>query len=426
MTPLTERYPDLLGDQDDPALLACVADLDATRAVFTLPPEHDAAIARVLFADAPLPGRPTVRPPLHRLTSLPWPALRWRLAPVLMAVLLVGSGLGVYLHGQSATPVNAQTVLHRAAAVTPGANEATHSTYRLSASGGYTGTLDVWVGTDASSAPIEFALTISMSRNGQPAPELSSRRVLTVQAMQVYDPASNTVTISSPTASDQQLEGMFVGALVAQKLNRSLAAGVQPSQFTLRQQTLDGVSVYALTFRRDGSDGDQTFYFNTQSYILEGADWTQGGRAWQARLDASSYHTMPLSAVPAHTFSLNAPTGAKVVREASPQGASKRPADDSIVKTAAAACNTTAQAFANALQAGDKSMLAICQETAPSMTAQQLVTALLEPFKATLDAQVASGALTRTQEADELAGLQRKLLGMVTAQPGSAPAGKHP
>ena len=78
------------------------------------------------------------------------------------------------------------------------------------------------------------------------------------------------------------------------------------------------------------------------------------------------------------------------------------------------------------MQAGDKSMLAICQETAPSMTAQQLVTALLVPLKASLDAQVASGALTQTQEADELAGLQRKLLGMVTAQPGSTPAGKKP
>ena len=66
-------------------------------------------------------------------------------------------------------------------------------------------------------------------------------------------------------------------------------------------------------------------------------------------------------------------------------------------------------------------MLAICQETAPSMTAQQLVTALLVPLKASLDAQVASGALTRSQEADQLAGAQRKLLYMVTAQPGNTP-----
>jgi hypothetical protein len=78
------------------------------------------------------------------------------------------------------------------------------------------------------------------------------------------------------------------------------------------------------------------------------------------------------------------------------------------------------------MQAGDRSMLAICQETAPSMTASQLVTALLALFKSSLDAQVASGALTPSQEADELAGVQRKLQAMVTTQPGSAPPGKQP
>jgi hypothetical protein len=255
-----------------------------------------------------------------------------------------------------------------------------------------------------------------MSRNGQPAPDLSSQRVLTTQAMQVYAPATNTITISSPTASDQQLAGMFVATLVAQKMNRALAAGVQPSEFALQQQTLNGVSVYALI----DHGAEQTFYFNTQSYVLEGVDWMQDGRAWQARLDPSSYHTMPLSAVPQHTFSLNAPATAKVVREASSQGTSKSPADDSIVKAAAAACNTTAQAFANAMQAGDKSMLAICQETSPSMTADRLVDALIAPFKATLDEQVASGAITASEEATDLANLRMKLTHMVPFQPGTA------
>jgi hypothetical protein len=198
---------------------------------------------------------------------------------------------------------------------------------------------------------------------------------------------------------------------------------VQPGQVKLQQQTLNGVSVYALRLE-DGSD--QTFYFNTQSYVLEGADWTQDGRAWQARLDPSSYQTMALSAVPPHTFSLNAPTTARVVRETSSQPAAKLPAEDTVVTTAAAACHSTPQAFAAAMQAGDRSMLAICQETAPSMTASQLVTALLALFKSSLDAQVASGALTPSQEADELAGVQRKLQAMVTTQPGSAPPGKQP
>src|SRR5215470_17734809 len=203
MDPLHERYPDLLGDPDDPALLGCVADLDAPRAILTLPPECDAATARVLFADAPLPGRPTVRRSLHRLPSLPWPARRWRLAPLLMAVLLVGSGLGVYLHGAGPTPVSAQTVLQRAAAVRPGPNQATHALYRLTGSGGVTGTADVWVGTDAQGAPSEFALRVTGAKDGQPAPEVSGQSVLTGQTLKVYDPARNTVTVYPQNALDQ-------------------------------------------------------------------------------------------------------------------------------------------------------------------------------------------------------------------------------
>ena len=316
MNPLTERYSDLLGDQDDPALLACVADLDATRAVLTLHPEDDAAIARVLCADAPLPVRPAARRPLHRLTSLSWPARRRQLAPLLMAVLLVGSGLGVYLHGAGPSPVNAQTILHRVAAVTSVPNHATHSTYRITGSGGYTGTVDVWVGTDAQGAVSEFAMTASMSLNGQPDPGLDHRGVMTNQESQVYDPARNTITASSPpSGEDQQFEGVFVGTLVARTMNRC--------QVAVQQQTLDGVPVYALRFE----PSNQTVYFNTQSYVLEGSDWTRNWEIssawhWHARLDPSSYQTMPLSAVPLHTFRLNAPPTARVERETSPQPAS--------------------------------------------------------------------------------------------------------
>jgi hypothetical protein len=71
-------------------------------------------------------------------------------------------------------------------------------------------------------------------------------------------------------------------------------------------------------------------------------------------------------------------------------------------------------------------MLAICQETAPGITAQQLVAALVASFKSSLDAQVASGTLTSAQEADQLAGLQTKLLPTVTGQPGTNPGGTKP
>jgi hypothetical protein len=171
----------------------------------------------------------------------------------------------------------------------------------------------------------------------------------------------------------------------------------------------------------------ETFYFNAQSYILQGVDWTQDGRSSQARLDPASYQTMALAAVPPQAFTLTAPANAEVVTLSLQAGQPKAPGvPDPLITAAAAACHTTVPAFHAALQAGDTSLLAICQDTAPSMTAQQLVTALLVPLQASLDAQVASGALTRTQEADQLAGAQYKLLGMVTTQPGSTPASKQP
>jgi outer membrane lipoprotein-sorting protein len=427
MNPVTERYSDLLGDQVDPALLACVADLDSTRAAFTLPPERDAAIAHALFTGEPLPVQRTLRPSLHRLISLPWAAPRWRLVPLLMAVLLVGSGLGVYVHGAGPTLVSAQTVLQRAAAASPGPNEASHTTYRLTAGGGYTGTAEVWVGTDAQGAPAEFAVTVTMAKAGRPAPDLSSQSVLNEQTLRVYDPASNTVTVADPGTSTQPLEGMLIGVLAGQKIGRGMASQ-QPTAAEALQQTLDGVSVYAVTIGRTGSKTSETetLYFDTRYYILDGADWVQAGQSWQARLDPASYRTMTLAAVPSHTFDLNTPANARTVTLAPTAAPTKSGGADPLITAAAAACHSTAQAFAAAVQAGDKSMLAICQETAPGMTAQQLVAALVASFKSSLDAQVASGTLTSAQEADQLAGLQTKLLPTVTGQPGTNPGGTKP
>jgi hypothetical protein len=360
---------------------------------------------------------------------------RRRLVPAALAVLVAAGGIGTYLHGQGPTPVSAQTVLQRASAVSPGPNAAAHSTYRLSASGGITGTADLWVGSDASGTLTQFALTQTVSDNGSPAPALSGRLVQTDQGFRVYDPSTNTLTSSSwgapppDTASSsaagsavQNLEGILIGTFVSQKFTRAMSAGMHPSAWDLQQQTLDGDSVYALKVDRPAS---QTFYFNTQSYVLEGADWTQDGRSWQARLDDSSYQTMPLASVPAHTFTLNAPAGVRVVTLQPPLGV-KRGSTDRVLQAAATACGTTAEAIATAQQAGDRSLLAICQETAPSMTAGSLVSAILAPFKADLDAQVAAGTLTSSDEAASLDNLRQKLTVMVTSTPDSGPAVKKP
>jgi hypothetical protein len=354
---------------------------------------------------------------------------RWlpRLSVPLAALVVLSLGLGTYLHGLSPTQVSAQTVLQRAAAVRPGPNQATHALYRLTLSGGITGTADVWVGTDAQGAPSEYALTVAGAKGGQPAPEFSSQHVQIGQTLKVYDPVHNTVTVSRQGALNQNhdLTEMFIGALAAQNVSRLLTARHQTTA-PAQQQRLDGVSVYAVSV----PGASETLYFNTQSYILEGADWTQQGRTSQARLDPTSYQTMALAAVPPQAFTLSAPANARVITPSADQA--KKVGEDPIITAAAGACRTTIRAFQAALQAGDKSMLAICQETVPSMTAQQLVAALLVPLKTALDAQVAAGTLTQSQEADQLAGAQSKLLMTVTTPPGgtpiqvSGPPGKHP
>jgi hypothetical protein len=424
---LNERYPDVLGDQEDPQLLRCVADFEATCSVFALPPERDAACARALAEHSP---------PRHRHLSalrrswphLPLPRTRRRLASATLAALLLAGGAGGYLHSQNPTPVSAQTVLQRAAAAHPGPNQAVHFVYTLTASGGYTGTADVWVGVDASGAPSQFALTENMTTDGVPAPELSSRMVASGPTVQTYDSATNTVTISTGRPIAGSLGGVWIGTLMAQKLGMAREANQQTGAFDLRQTTLDGFPVYAVDIaflQTEVSSSPGTFYFDTASYVLRGADWSKDGRTWQARLDSSKTATMSLSAVPANTFTLNPPSSARVVRESASDLSKGRVTDGFDLGAAlAAACKSTPSTVSTAMQAGQKSLLAICQETSPDMTADSLVSALLVPFKKELDAKVAAGAMTSAQEADALSGLRIKLTYTITGQPGTSSGNK--
>src|SRR5581483_7654382 len=137
-----------------------------------------------------------------------------------------------------------------------------------------TGSTEVWIGTDAEGVPADLALTQSVSRNGSPDPALGARLLRTPNTFEVYDPATNTLTESAggdklrglfttPGTPLQDLEDIFMGTMVTQKLGRALAGGVQPADLQLQQQTLDGVPVYALSLAQPGG---QTYYFNAQSY----------------------------------------------------------------------------------------------------------------------------------------------------------------
>jgi hypothetical protein len=401
----------------------------------------DAAVVRIAHDHSNRRDMPQATHKSHRL--------RLRVAAPISALVMVALSLGAYLHGQGPTLASAQTVLHRAAAASPGADQATHATYRLSASGGLTGTASVWIGFDASGSPTQFSLTQTMLNDGNPAPGLSTTLGAGGQTLlRAYDPAHSPLMVPSSATPAQALEGMFVGTLLAQKLSR------QPSAFKLEQQTLDGVPVYALKL---GASGNQTYYFSAKSYVLEVADWVQDDRSWHARLDPASYRTMALSAVPPNTFGARTggpvtggTTGGKMVSGSAPGGIGigiamglsiggkngsgtgltisvsmdglKGPVVD-ITSAMITACNTTPQAFMAATQAGDRSVLTICQLTNPSMTADRLVAALTAPVKSALGARVSWGAITSAQETDDLVSLQKQLTHLVTASIGMSQSG---
>jgi predicted small secreted protein len=85
-----------------------------------------------------------------------------------------------------------------------------------------------------------------------------------------------------------------------------------------------------------------------------------------------------------------------------------------LISTVATSCNTTTDALGAAVQAGGKSILQICQVTNPSATVTSLSVAIIGAAKSQLDAAVASGKITPSQESTVLAELRANLARWLT------------
>jgi hypothetical protein len=210
---------------------------------------------------------------------------------------------------------------------------------------------------------------------------------------------------------------VFDGASVTQELSTLATQSPQRVQL-LEQQPLDGhtVDVIEVDGWTDRPAQRTTFYFDAQSYLLRGFDAVSRDPSyptpsWQIRL--SSYATMPAAIVLPHTFTLNAPTTARVVLA--------NLAHPNAFKTLQTAFAATCHSSANIKQllGSGQSLLAACRATAPDVTASGLVAALAAPDKAALDAAVAAGQITPAQEAGSLAALQAQLTTLITAPPPS-------
>jgi len=378
MSTLTDRYRDLLPEERDDNGVRAIADFHAAYKI--LPPPHlRAAIDRTLRARIADMDRVA---PVRRVPRTACP--RQRMISLVMILLLAFGGLAGYLRLATSTPVSAQAVLRRAAALRLAPHQAAHLIYgvvmddQVTATRA-TGTADVWIRADAHGTPTLFAQTLIMHvRDRHGTTQVHIRYLQTEQQVYVYDAERGTIMVG-PSAVllpiDRGSSGWVVpsalldGIQVARYLS-TRAQGTSPPVRLQLHRPLDGHLVDAVTvenwlIRRDLRT---TFYFDTYSSVLRGFDAVSVGRfaalpVWHIRLRAATTLAKALSS----TFMLHAPASARIAL--------------------------------------------------PTISARSLVLpVLLAPRKPQLDVAVAAGQITRAQEATALAALraQRHLERIIT------------
>jgi hypothetical protein len=340
---------------------------------------------------------------------------RLGLAAALAATLAAALALGVAFLG-GAGGASAQTVLRRAAAVRLGADQGadfSYSVQRTLSDRTTAGSAEVWIETGSDGTPTRVAETLVIAKDPAGPPVLANRHIETRAGTYSYDQDQNTISVSSgddlswstrATPTVPLPAYLFNGATVAQglqELGQSGQAGVR----LLGQQTVDGVTVDAVQVDGwpDGGSLRATFYFDADSHLLRGFDVvnteaSDNAPSYQVRLTRTE--TMAAAAVPAGTFTLNAPAGALV----------EPPPPDTD------ALSRLCPEFGNGkeLLAQGETVLQICQASNPGMTEDELVAALLASPKADLDAAVAAGQITAAQAAVGIAAEKAELEQFVT------------
>jgi hypothetical protein len=421
---VTTRHDDTALDdsraQDDPILARVLAHLDQA---YTVKPSTDLrdsmdramrAHLTALSHPSPAATSPVGVPRLRgRL-----PQAHLRLLRVAALVALVAAGIvGSLMLGSQ--PASAQAIVSQAAAFRLAANQAAHLTYRVTLTGGQkdglTGTADVWLQANAGGTPVLSAQTLASgpSAKGPHPVAMLSRYIQDGQQVYAYDASHNAILLGSAARTDASWmvpPEIFSGVSVAQDLQAIMALSPQQVQ-VLTPQTVNSipVDVIQVTGWVNRPAQQTTFYFDRQSFLLRGFRITSTGPAlhsgaWQAWLTA--YQTLAAPAVPANTFALAAPLGARVEFH----GLS--------LTTFASACHAPT-ATKGQLQSGHQTPLAICQTTAPGMTADALIAALIAPAQSQLDAAQAASQITPAQEADSLALLRAQLATWVASPAGS-------
>ena len=354
MTP-DERYADVMDEHPDPALRGLVDDLDRVCTTATLPPDLRACIDRAVYAsiDQPFPLRARGQRlcGLHRPRFLA-PTQPYRLArptplyarpcarvmSIAAGLALVLSGAVGYLHVFSPTPVSAQVILRRVASAAAhpvaASDQVVHeistvsTVLTLNHAAPRDITIDAWTRLDAAGALLQQAATISATATGA----LYMRLLRTATGAQYYDPTRNDITgdtwprQQAPPAMREAIRDPLGIARMTQ-LARLARQGAAQTIHLLPGQTLDGAPVAVVRIDNVAPISGaatisappvprltMTLYIDVRSYAIRGLDLDErtGPNAATRVLSerVTRFDTVPLTSLPADTFSLHAPANA--------------------------------------------------------------------------------------------------------------------
>ncbi len=357
MTIRDKRYPDLVGDGDDPRLLRVVAGLDAlgrAAAADSLSPEQDREIRRALTTHALEAHRRTSAGPRVAQSRGHLRSPRMRVASLVSAALIALAGLGAYTQHQAPTPASAAQILHRAALTMtpPAGDDLIRQVLAYDGSGANSSPLLHWTATQW----VRFAADGSIDRLDSAIVvdgRVEHREVLNDKDYWGYMgagfKAKGPVASVSPAAPLRPAHG-FNGIVWPIELMTEprdlgalrgllMAAATKAAAITyetrlLPQRTVDGhrVDVVQVVHRwpdivngvsipssRDGATMETaTFYIDAANSVLRGVDErdqdAQGATVATGRLRVVAYEVIPAADAPADTFTYTPPPGIQVWR----------------------------------------------------------------------------------------------------------------
>lgn len=250
--------------------------------------------------------------------------LRTQVGTVAAASLIAVSGVAVYQHSNSPTPVSAQVLLKHVVAALPSASgdQVTHQIQIMTDVGGLFGLPTVkqatWIQFDASGAVVRQAEN-TITASGV----LLSRTVQDSKELHNYDAVYNIVTNRPATAQDANSDP-YSPVKLRQMV---LSAQRGPAEYVrlLPTQTLDGASVDVLKVTYPAKGGAMSkdyslFYVDPRTYTIRGVDFfsldANGPAVLGSSMRVSLSETMPVSSTPAEAFAFTPPAAATVAAQA--------------------------------------------------------------------------------------------------------------